>query len=93
MATLKTDKIDKSLRKKGFVKEEKDHHYYFYYHNGKKTAINTRTSHGKTEIGDTLIGLMAKQLFLEKEQFMRLVQCTLDAESYKKILINKEKIM
>ena len=36
MATLKTDKIDKSLRKKGFVKEEKDHHYYFYYHNGKK---------------------------------------------------------
>ena len=32
MATLKTDKIDKALRKKGFEIEERDHHYYFYYH-------------------------------------------------------------
>lgn len=92
MATLKADKIDKSLRKKGFEKEERDHHYYFYYYNGKKTAINTRTSHGKNEVGDSLIGMMAKQLCLDKEQFMRLVECTLDAESYKEILIKKEKI-
>ena len=92
MATLKTDKIDKALRKKGFEIEERDHHYYFYYHNGKKTAINTKTSHGKDEIWDSLIGKMARQLCLEKEQFLRLIQCTLDAETYKQILIDKGKI-
>lgn len=89
MSTLKTDKIDKSLRKKGFTKEEKDHHYYFYYYKGKKTAIHTKTSHGKSEIGDSLIGLMSKQLHLEKGQFIRLIQCTLDAKGYEKILIEK----
>lgn len=92
MATLKTDKIDKALRKKGFKKEDRDHHYYFYYHNGKRTAINTKTSHGKDEISDPLINIMAKQLCLEKEQFMRLIQCTLDGEAYKQILIENKKI-
>lgn len=92
MATLKTEKIDKALKKKGFSVEEKDHHYYYYYYNGKKTAIHTKTSHGKKEIWDYLIGKMANQLYLEKDQFMRLIQCTLDGETYKKILIDKGKI-
>ena len=73
MSTLKTEKIDKALRKKGFKNEQRDHNYYFYYYNGKKSAINTKTSHGKDEIGDSLIGMMAKQLHLKKEQFMQLI--------------------
>ena len=58
----------------------------------KKTAINTKISHGENEIGDPLIVAMAKQLFLNKNQFMELIQCTLSAESYKKILLEMGKI-
>lgn len=93
MSTLKTEKIDKALRKKGFKNEQRDHNYYFYYYNGKKSAINTKTSHGKDEVGDSLIGMMAKQLHLKKEQFMQLIQCTLDADTYKQILIDKGQII
>ena len=89
MATLKTDKIDKALRKKGFLREERDHHFYFYIYNGKKTAINTKISHSETEIGDPLVIQMSKQIYLNKEQFVKLIECTLDAESYKQILIDK----
>ena len=89
MASLKTKMIDKALTKKGFVKEDKDHHYYYYYYNGKKTSIKTKTSHGKSEIYDNLISEMSKQLLLDKDEFIRLIQCTLDGEKYKEILINK----
>ena len=36
--------------------------------------------------------MMAKQLHLKKEQFMQLIQCTLDADTYKQILIDKGQI-
>lgn len=36
MGILKTIQIDKALRKKGFVIENKDHHFYYYMNNGKK---------------------------------------------------------
>lgn len=92
MAVLKTDAIDKALTKKGFVKNERDHHLYIYYNNGQKTAINTKISHGKKEIYDDLILAMARQVRLSKRDFMKLIQCTLDANSYKQILVNNKMI-
>lgn len=89
MSVLETKQIDKALKKKGFVIEERDHHFYFYKNDGKKTSINTKTSHSASEIGNSLIKIMAKQLHLEKSEFERLIKCTLSGEEYKEILKEK----
>lgn len=90
MAILKTNQIDKALTKKGFEARPKDHNFYYYINDGKKTNIFTKNSHSKNEVNDFLIGKMASQLHLNKEQFKELIQCTLSAEKYKEILREKK---
>lgn len=92
MSVLEITQIDRALRKKGFDIQNGDHHFYYYMNNGKKTAIFTKTSHSAREIGDPLIKKMANQVRLSKEEFKRLIECTLSGEDYKKILIEKELI-
>ncbi|KUK69056.1 MAG: Uncharacterized protein XE11_1580 [Methanomicrobiales archaeon 53_19] len=58
-------------------------------HNGCDKAIRTWVSHGKKEIRDKLLGLMAAELHLSKQQFIELVDCTIDEPEL--ILIYKEK--
>lgn len=82
MATMKTDKIKASLQRKGFEKDNGDHQYYTLYCNGKKTQIFTKISHGKGEIGEPLLGIMAKQTKLSKKDFLDLINCPLTKERY-----------
>lgn len=60
-----------------------------FQHNGCDTQIRTWVSHGKKEIGDRLLGIMAEQLYLSKQQFMELIDCTIDEAEL--ILIYNEK--
>jgi hypothetical protein len=53
--------IGAGLQKKGFVPRENDHTFYHLFVNGKKTVISTKISHGEKEIGDKLLGMMARQ--------------------------------
>lgn len=90
MTVLKTARIRSSLQKKGFVASEGDHTFFHYINgDGKKTAVMTKISHGKSEISDPLIGQMAKQVNLSKNQFMDLVNCPLSKEEYESILESK----
>src|SRR5690606_28100550 len=50
------------LRQKGFQPRENDHTFYHLYVSGKKTIISTKISHGEKEIGDKLLGVMARQV-------------------------------
>ena len=83
--------IDQALRKKGFRRDMdgKHIHYFFYGLNGEKTGIYTLMSHGmgSTSIGNPLLGLMARQLRLTKSQFLDLIDCTLDEEGYRHLVI------
>ena len=90
MAVLKTSQIDKALQRKGFEAKPKDHNFYYYIYNGKKTKIFTKTSHSSAEVNNYLIGKMAFQLHLNKQQFTELIQCTLSGERYKEILLEKK---
>lgn len=93
MSTLNVKEINSKLQKKGFVKEDTDHHCFYYVHNGKKTSIWTKTSFGShKDIGDSLILKMARQVRLKKPEFMKLIECTLSAEEYKRILIQNGEI-
>lgn len=64
------------LLRKGFKEVNTDHKMLIFHHRGKKTAVHTKVSHGIKEIGDPLIGLMAKQIRLSKSQFKGVVECT-----------------
>lgn len=86
MKPLKTDKIESSLVKKGFSAENGDHKYYILYCNGKKTQIFTKVSHGKPEIGEPLLGKMAKQVRLSKKDFADLIECPLSKERYMQMM-------
>ncbi len=89
MVSIKMNDILHGLAKKGFIRSEGDHSHFVLYVAGKKTFIRTKVSHGGSEIGDHLIGLMSWQLKLDKEKFMDLIYCPLTLDAYLKELENQ----
>lgn len=89
MPTRSKLKIEKSLCKKGFVKQPGDHRFFVYYtSSGKKTGIFTKTSHTPQvkDISDGLLKSMANQCKLSQIDFCRLIDCPLSRDSYEQIL-------
>ncbi len=82
MTVLKTKDVVSGLLKKGFKKSESDHTFLILYVDDKKTSIRTKVSHGAREIGDNLIGMMAKQLRIDKTTFRQLVDCVMTRQDY-----------
>ena len=89
MAVLKVTDVDKNLTKKGFARHDTDHSYYIYCIDGRKTIVKTKISHGEREIGDALISLMSRQTHVSKEEFIKLIECTMTEEAYRKNLLFK----
>ncbi|MGZ8927249.1 MAG: type II toxin-antitoxin system HicA family toxin [Methylobacter sp.] len=82
-------KVEEGLIKKGFALREGDHHRFIYFTlEGKKSAIQTKTSHTPKmkEIPDNLLAQMAKQCGITKSQFSDLLDCPLSREEYEAIL-------
>jgi hypothetical protein len=93
MVSLKGQKAHRSFLKKGFKDErDKKHIFYFFYFNGKKTTIYTKMSHNPGDLDDYLIGRMADQLDLQKNDFVELVKCPLLEEDLIKIYRQKNRI-
>ncbi|EQB72937.1 MAG: hypothetical protein AMDU4_FER2C00117G0005 [Ferroplasma sp. Type II] len=89
LTTIKTKKVEKGLNAKGFKLDVKhDHKIFRFYIGEEKTRVYTKISHGEVEIGDRLIGLMARELGINKEQFIKLIDCGLSYSEYIKILID-----
>ncbi|MDR0326960.1 MAG: hypothetical protein LBI05_01550 [Planctomycetaceae bacterium] len=86
--------IDSALTKKEFEKTKDGDHVRYYFYDQQTGAIlsQTKMSHGVLgqTIGAPLISQMARQLRLTKTQFLALIDCTLDEDSYRQILQNEE---
>ena len=84
----KQSDVEKSLEHKGFLRGKGDHNF-FHYHTkaGKKSRVFTKTSHGAREIDDSLLGMMARQCKLPRQDFDRLIDCPLDRDTYEHKLI------
>lgn len=85
-------KVENSLRQKGFAEQDSHHHFFVYTRqDGRITSIRTKTSHTPKmrDIGDDLIGQMARQTCLDRRQFLELVDCPLSREAYEALLIEK----
>ena len=75
--------VEASLLRKGFRQREDDHSYFVYYHmDGLKSRFSAKTSHGRAEISDSLLRIMAKQVGLTNKDFLDLVDCPLSREAY-----------
>lgn len=85
MASYKNFKLRKMLLRKGFKEVNTDHKMLIFHHQGKKTAIHTKVSHGIKDIGDPLIGPMAKQIHLSKSQFKGVIECSVKKDDLIKI--------
>ena len=84
----KQSKVEKGLEAKGFRHDDGDHHFFHYFSTaGKKTRVFTKTSHGASEIDDSLLGRMAKQCKLKRAEFDRLIDCPLSRDAYESMLI------
>ncbi len=90
MTSLKSQKIIKSLMKKGFKRSESDHTFLVLYVNGLKSSVRTKVSHGGKDIGDLLINKMSIQVHLNRKNFIDLVNCPLSYERYIKKLTDEK---
>jgi hypothetical protein len=86
MPRKKTD-VEKGLRRKGFVQQPGDHRYFVYETvDGKKTTTKTKTSHGSGgDLDDYLLGRMARQCGLCKQDFLSFVDCDITREEYERL--------
>lgn len=77
------------LLKLGFEEETaRDHVFYFYRYRG-KIVSRTKTSHGVAEIRQPILGVIGKQLHLDREEFENFLQGALPARAYEAILRRK----
>jgi hypothetical protein len=88
MASLTVREVASSLERKGFRRRD-SHHAFFVYHttDNVKTSIRTKISQGERELRDKLIGAMARQCRLSKDDFKKLVECPLTREQYEAMLV------
>lgn len=90
MAVRKTRAIRQALLSKGFSLREGGNHekYFLRDQNGKVTAIFTLLSRGSRprEYDDRLLGRMARQLKLSKDQLLDLIDCPLHHAAYMDLL-------
>lgn len=88
------DKLERSLRRKGFVMDDKrDHRFFHLVVDGKRPGIYTKTSHGSKEnkiLRNPLQSKVKKQLKLDNiNQLKKFVDCPLTYEKYLGILKKK----
>jgi hypothetical protein len=80
-----------SLSEKGFKsKEGSKHIFYHYMYEGKKTKIVTFMSRPPGPLYDKLISKMAKQVQLQRNEFIDLVNCPLTKERLLEIYKGKK---
>ena len=87
--------MEGALEAKGFRRRESHHSYFVYYtEEGAKTAIRTKTSHGRSgaDIPSSLLGRMARQCKLRTSDFRDLVECSLSQAEYEALLASNGEI-
>lgn len=88
MTVLKVQKVCNNMISKGFRPREGDHTFLVLFIDGKETTIRTKISHGETEISDSLICKMARQIRLKSNEFRDFAPCKMTEDEYVEKLRN-----
>jgi hypothetical protein len=90
-AVAKNDAV-RSFLNKGFgeAQQGSKHHRRFVYIVNENALFKTYVSHGSNkDLNDYLIGKMADDCHLTKEEFKQFVLCRISKEQYRQILIDR----
>jgi len=79
--------LESALTKKGFRLENTHHRKYRLYVDELKTSVSTKVSHGHKQVGEKLLGLMARQMHLTNADFGRFVDCPMARADYIALLV------
>ena len=81
--TISRRRAERSLKQKGFVRDNREHRVFYLHVDGLKTPIFTCISHGGREIDDSLLNLMKSELRLQTNRQARdLLGCPMTGEDY-----------
>jgi len=86
---IKTRTLRKRLLDIGFEEEAGRDHIFYFYRYGRKIVVRTKMSHGADEIRQPILGLIGKQLHLERGEFENLLRGELLQQDYEAILRTK----
>jgi len=86
ISAISTRKLRSLLLELGFSEERGKHHIFYYFRHEGKIVVRTRISHGAKEIGQPLLGLIGKQLKLERTDWEKFLRGQLSREEYIRIL-------
>jgi len=93
MGSYTTSEFQDALLKKGLTESESHHHMYRLYINGRKTKIQTKTSHSEKDYDENLLKQRKQQIGLNtKQQFIDFVKCPMGFDHYKTILIETGRV-
>jgi len=78
--------------KKGFVADDMHHEMFWLVVDGKKTSVRTRISLGAKGYGDDLLALVARQVGLSRQELYRLIDCPMDREKPRALLVERGRV-
>jgi len=82
--------VKQNLQRKGFKEKQGAKHILYIFMHKNKKICETHMSRNDQDLNDYLIGKMSKQLYLNKKDFIRLIDCPMSEEEYIKILKDKD---
>ena len=86
--------IRAGLVAKGFEIDEQRRHLVFVYQvlQGRTTTARTLLSHGSggNDISDNLLGQMARQVGLDRKDFLRLIDCPMSRNDFDVIIVKRD---
>ena len=77
---------------KGFGVRQSKHRVLTLYYEEKKTSVSTIISHNQQDYSDSLLGQMARQFSLSKEELKDLIDCPLSYDELIRLLIERKRI-
>jgi len=95
MTQLPRRKIQSSLLKKGFKREDTDHRVFRFYVGDRKTSVSTFISHGSLykEYGNDLLSKMKRELCMSNKKYLiDFIACPVTRERYTEDLVSSGKV-
>jgi len=92
LTSLKARTVRRGLTSKGFDEVNRGDIFYHFIVNGRKSGIHTMMSHGETYCGTKYLTTKARQLGLNREELVQLVECPLSRDEYETLLRERGKL-
>jgi hypothetical protein len=86
---VKTQTLKGLLLNTGFEEEKGRDHIFYFYKNKGKIIVRTKISHGVSEVRQPILGLIGKQLHLDRDEFESFLAGKLPRQGYEAILRTK----